>query len=196
MADAGYILEICNIDKSFPGVKALDNVSFKVRKGIVHALMGENGAGKSTLMKVLLGIYPRDAGKIIFNGVEHEINNPTEGLKNGMAMIHQELSTIQELTVYENIFLGKEITLGKTIFTNQKEMIKATTELFNRLNIKIAPTLKMKQLSIAQQQMCEIAKAISYDADIIIMDEPTSAITEDEVEHPVVGFGKELVHGF
>jgi ABC-type sugar transport system ATPase subunit len=191
MADTGYILEICNIDKSFPGIKALDNVSFRIRRGTVHALMGENGAGKSTLMKVLLGIYQKDRGKIILNGTEHKINNPTEGLKSGVAMIHQELSSVQELTVYENIFLGKEITFGGTIFTNRKAMIKAVENLFARLNIKLDPTLKMKNLSIAQQQMCEIAKAISYNADIIIMDEPTSAITENEVEH-LFGIIKDL----
>jgi ABC-type sugar transport system ATPase subunit len=182
LAADGFILEFREIGKSFPGVKALDDVSFKVRRGSVHALMGENGAGKSTLMKVLLGIYAKDSGNIFLQGNKLDINSPLEGLKNGIAMIHQELSAVQELTVYENIFLGKERTLGKTFLTDRKRMTRETTELFGKLNIKIDPAVKMSQLSVSQQQMCEIAKAISYDAELIIMDEPTSAITEAEVE--------------
>ena len=178
-----YILEASGICKAFPGVIALSDVDLRVRKGTVHALMGENGAGKSTMMKILLGIYSRDSGKIIFNGKEVHYKGPREALDDGLAMIHQELSTVQELKVYENIFLGKEICLKGLWIKNDKAMHEAALQLFNRLEIDIDPDAKMKTLSVAKQQLCEIAKAISYNAKLIIMDEPTSAITETEVAH-------------
>ncbi|MGI6176283.1 MAG: sugar ABC transporter ATP-binding protein [Christensenellales bacterium] len=183
MQEYDYILKMEHICKEFPGVIALDDVQLHVKKGTVHAIMGENGAGKSTLMKVLLGIYKKDAGTINFRGEAINFKGPSDALQKGIAMIHQELSTVQDLTVAENIFLGKELTLGKTMFTRKKAMVKKTKELFGRLNMDIDAKSKMRYLSVAQQQMCEIAKAISYNADLIIMDEPTSAITETEVEH-------------
>ncbi len=185
-----YILEVDGICKSFPGVAALQNVGFKVRRGTVHSLMGENGAGKSTMMKILLGVYTRNSGKIIFNGREVTYKGPRDALNDGLAMIHQELSTVQELTVYENIFLGKEICYKGTWIKNENAMRTQAKQLFQRLGIDINPDAKMKTLSVAKQQLCEIAKAISYNAKLIIMDEPTSAmdeptsaITETEVAH-------------
>ncbi|WP_094552067.1 sugar ABC transporter ATP-binding protein [Petroclostridium xylanilyticum] len=179
-----YILEMSNISKSFPGVKALDNVQLKIRKGTVHALMGENGAGKSTLMKILAGIYQPDDGTIIFKGNQIEVKNPHDALKYGISMIHQELSPIPHMTVAENIFLGREPLIGKTGLVDKKKMVEDAKELLEKLEMHdINPTALMHQLSIAKTQQVEIAKAISYDSDLIIMDEPTSAITEVEVEH-------------
>lgn len=177
-----YILELVNITKEFPGVKALDNIQLKVKKGTVHGLMGENGAGKSTLMKIIFGIYTPDKGTIKFKGKELKISGPKEAVKNGISMIHQELSPVPHMTVAENIFLGREFSFGKTGWVNNKKMIEESRKLFETLNIKIDPTTKMKDLSIANMQMVEIATAVSYNADLIIMDEPTSAITDKEVD--------------
>ena len=165
-----YILEMEGISKAFSGVPALTDVELKVRRGTVHALMGENGAGKSTMMKILLGIYMRDQGTVRFNGREVHYKSPKEALEDGLAMIHQELSTVQELKVYENIFLGKELCVKGTLLKKNKLMKEKTRELFERLEISIDPDEKMKNLSIARQQLCEIAKAISYDAKLIIME--------------------------
>ncbi len=178
-----YILEMDNITKEFPGVKALDNIQLKVKKGSVHALMGENGAGKSTLMKIIFGIYTPDAGTIKFKGNEIKLTGPKDALSRGISMIHQELTPVPYMTVAENIFLGREPVIGKTGWVNNKKMVNDTKALFESLNINIDPNMKMKDLSIANMQMIEIATAISYNADLIIMDEPTSAITDKEVEH-------------
>ncbi|MBS3995148.1 MAG: sugar ABC transporter ATP-binding protein [Alkaliphilus sp.] len=178
-----YILDMNQISKSFPGVKALDNICLKVRKGTIHALMGENGAGKSTMMKVLFGIYTPDSGKMIFKGQELKLTGPSDALRNGISMIHQELSPVPHMTVAENIFLGKEPTRGKTGWIDKKKMNDDTKALLDGLGININPKAKMKDLSIAKIQMVEIATAVSYNADLIIMDEPTSAITEKEVDH-------------
>ncbi|MED1468532.1 sugar ABC transporter ATP-binding protein [Bacillus salipaludis] len=177
-----YILELDNITKEFPGVKALDNIQLKIRKGSVHGLMGENGAGKSTLMKIIFGIYTPDAGTIRFKGKELKVSGPKEAVKNGISMIHQELSPVPHMTVAENIFLGREFSFGKTGWVNNKKMVEESRKLFETLNINIDPSTKMKDLSIANMQMVEIATAVSYNADLIIMDEPTSAITDKEVE--------------
>lgn len=177
-----YILGMENITKTFPGVTALDNVSLRVKKGTVHAVMGENGAGKSTLMKVLLGIYRQDAGTVWFNGKERHFRGPQDALNNSLAMIHQELSGVRQLTVAQNVFLGREPIYGKTGIINYKKMHNDTKELMEELNLKINPKSKIGDLSVALQQLCEIAKAVSYNADLIVMDEPTSAITETEVE--------------
>ncbi len=176
------ILVIENVSKAFPGVQALDNVQLKVGKGTVHALMGENGAGKSTLMKVLLGIYRPDSGTITFKGEKLEVQNIHQALQSGISMIHQELTNVPYMTVAENVYLGRE-PLYKSGLVKMKEMENNTRELLERLEIKINPRAKMKDLSIANMQMVEIAKAISFNADLIIMDEPTSAITDKEVEH-------------
>jgi len=179
--DNGYILEMENITKEFPGVKALDNVQLKVRKGSVHALMGENGAGKSTLMKIIIGMHTPDKGRIIFDGKELKLNNIQEALNKGISMIHQELSPIPEMTVAENIYLGREPTFGKIGLVDRKKLNKMTRDLLESLGIELDPNIKMGQLSIANTQMVEIAKAISFNSKLIIMDEPTSAITEKEV---------------
>ncbi len=177
-----YILEMENITKEFPGVKALDNIQLKIKKGSVHGLMGENGAGKSTLMKIIFGIYTPDKGTIKFKGKELKISGPKEAVNRGISMIHQELSPVPYMTVAENIFLGREYSFGKTGWVNDKKMVEEARKLFETLNMDIDPTAKMKDLSIANMQMVEIATAVSYNADLIIMDEPTSAITEKEVE--------------
>lgn len=177
-----YLLHMKAICKSFPGVRALDYVDLEVRPGTVHALMGENGAGKSTLMKILIGLYTEDEGTIVLNGQEVKIPDTATGLSLGISMIHQELSPVPEMTVAENIFLGRELR-GKSGLVSRRRMNAATKELFGRWDIDISPTAPMKKLSIAQTQMVEIAKAISYDSRVIIMDEPTSAITETEVAH-------------
>ena len=180
--DDNLILQMENISKSFPGVKALSDVQFTVRTGTIHALMGENGAGKSTLMKILDGMYPPDRGQIIFQGQTVTVNTTHTALKLGISMIYQELSPIPYMSVAENIFLGRE-PLARFGMIDKRKMNADTKALLNRLEIDINPTTLMKDLSVANTQMVEIAKAISYDASLIIMDEPTSAITEREVAH-------------
>ncbi|MFZ1284397.1 MAG: sugar ABC transporter ATP-binding protein [Propionicimonas sp.] len=177
-----FLLKMQGIDKIFPGVRALDHVDLNVRAGTVHSLMGENGAGKSTLMKVLIGMYQPDGGTIFFDGKQVQISDTATGLGLGISMIHQELSPVPEMTVAENIWLGRE-PVTKFGLISRREMNQASQALFDRWEIRIDPTKKMKDLSIAQTQMVEIAKAISFDSKLIIMDEPTSAITETEVAH-------------
>lgn len=182
-----YILEMENVSKTFPGVKALDNVQLHVKKGTVHAVMGENGAGKSTLMKVVIGIHTADAGsgRLVLDGEELSLathNIPT-AIAKGISMIHQELSPIPQMTVAENIYLGRE-PKKNALFYDKKQMVNDTRALFDELGIdNIDPTDKMINLSVAKMQMVEIAKAISYSSKLIIMDEPTSAITDKEVAH-------------
>ena len=178
--DAILVME--HISKAFPGVQALNDVQLTVRRGTVHALMGENGAGKSTLMKILIGMYIPDSGTINFAGKNVQIPDTETALKLGISMIHQELSPVPYMTVAENIFLGRE-PLGRMGFIDKRKMIADTKALLDRLEINIDPMTVMKTLSVANTQMVEIAKAISYDASLIIMDEPTSAITEREVAH-------------
>jgi inositol transport system ATP-binding protein len=176
-----YLLSMEQISKQFPGVRALSNVQLRARKGTVHALMGENGAGKSTLMKCLIGMYTPDSGTITFKGERLHITNTHYALSKGISMIHQELSPIPQMTVAENIYLGREPTTWYGL-VDMRKMNRMAAELLDRLRIKIKPTAKMCELSIANIQLAEIAKAVSYDSDLIIMDEPTSAITEAEVE--------------
>ena len=176
-----YVLSMEGISKQFPGVRALSNVKLNARKGSVHALMGENGAGKSTLMKCLIGIYAPDSGTITFKGEKLNITNTHYALSKGISMIHQELSPIPQMTVAENIYLGREPTTWCGL-VDMRKMNRMASELLDRLHIKIKPTAKMHELSIANIQLAEIAKAVSYNSDLIIMDEPTSAITEAEVE--------------
>jgi inositol transport system ATP-binding protein len=175
-----YVLEMENITKAFPGVRALSDVQLRVRKGTVHGLMGENGAGKSTLMKCLIGIYVPDSGTITFKGETLHITSTHYALSKGISMIHQELSPVPQMTVAENIYLGRE-PLTWYGLVDMPKMNKMAAELLERLHINIKPTARMVELSIAQSQLVEIAKAVSYDSDLIIMDEPTSAITEAEV---------------
>ncbi|MBE2240726.1 MAG: sugar ABC transporter ATP-binding protein [Caldilineaceae bacterium] len=176
------VLVMENISKSFPGVKALNDVHLTVRGGTVHALMGENGAGKSTLMKVLIGMYIPDEGNITFLGNPVRIENTQQALRMGISMIHQELSPEPYMTVAENIYLGRE-PLGRFGLIDKKKMMADTRALLERLEIRIDPNKVMRELSVANTQMVEIAKAISYNSRLIIMDEPTSAITEREVAH-------------
>ncbi|MEN4100717.1 MAG: sugar ABC transporter ATP-binding protein, partial [Anaerolineaceae bacterium] len=176
------ILQMHNISKSFPGVKALDNVQLAVRRATVHALMGENGAGKSTLMKILIGMYTPDSGSIIFQGKPVSVTTTDAALKMGISMIHQELSPVPYMSVAENIWLGRE-PLNRFGLIDKQVLVAQSRKLLEGLEIDINPSILMRELSIANTQMIEIAKAISYDSSLIIMDEPTSAITTREVEH-------------
>ena len=174
------ILTMKGIDKSFPGVHALDHVNLEVRAGEVHALMGENGAGKSTLMKVLTGIYKKDSGTITYFGKEVEFHNTREAQDAGVVIVHQELNMVGDLTVAQNIFIGREPKKGIRI--DDRKMIEDSKKLFERLKIDINPKEKMKNLTVGKQQMCEIAKAISHDCKLIIFDEPSAALTEKEID--------------
>ena len=174
------ILTMKGIDKSFPGVHALDHVDLELRRGEVHALMGENGAGKSTLMKVLTGIYSKDSGTITYEGREVEFHSPKEAQDAGIVIVHQELNMMGHLTVAQNIFIGREPRSG--LFIKDAAMNAEARKLFKQLNIEIDPKETMSNLTVAKQQMCEIAKAISHEAKIIIFDEPTAALTDTEIE--------------
>jgi inositol transport system ATP-binding protein len=177
-----YLLEVQGVRKAFPGVLALDDVSFRLKRGHVHALMGENGAGKSTLMKIIAGIYTPDSGSFRLKGQEIRLKSPLDALQYGIAMIHQELNLMSFMTVAENIWIRRE-PLNALGFVRHEEMRRKTQELFDRLDIPLDPQGDVRDLSVANRQMVEIAKAVSYDSDILIMDEPTSALTEREVEH-------------
>ncbi|UTV39281.1 sugar ABC transporter ATP-binding protein (plasmid) [Ensifer adhaerens] len=179
---AEYLLSAEGIRKEFPGVVALDDVEFKLKRGTVHALMGENGAGKSTLMKILAGIYTPDKGDVKLKGVEIRLKSPLDALENGIAMIHQELNLMPFMTVAENIWIRRE-PKNRFGFVDHGEMNRITARLFDRLKIKIDPEIEVRHLSVANRQMVEIAKAVSYESDVLIMDEPTSALTEREVAH-------------
>lgn len=174
------ILTMKGIDKSFPGVHALDHVELEIRKGEVLALMGENGAGKSTLMKVLTGIYQKEEGTITYEGREVEYANPREAQADGIVIVHQELNMMGHLTVAQNIFVGREPKKG--IMIDDAKMNAEAKKLFDQLNIDINPRELMSDLTVGKQQMCEIAKAISHQAKIIIFDEPSAALTEAEIE--------------
>ncbi len=176
-----YLLEMNHISKAFPGVQALDDVSLKVRPGSVHALVGENGAGKSTLMKCLFGIYIKDSGEIILDGKNEEILSTRQALDLGVSMIHQELHPIRFRPVMENIWLGRFPKKG--IAVDKKAMIRKTRELFKEIDLDINPETAAGDLSPSNLQLVEIAKAVSYNAKIIIMDEPTSSLTNNETEH-------------
>lgn len=181
MAESKYILEMIDINKSFPGVKALDNANLKVKEGSVHALMGENGAGKSTLMKCLFGIYIEDSGEIYVDGEKVKFSNPKQAMDNGVAMVHQELNQVLQRDVMDNIWLGR-YPGGKGI-VDSKKMFEETEKVFKELEIDVNPKTKMAKLSVSQRQMVEIAKAVSYNAKILVLDEPTSSLTQEEVTH-------------
>ncbi len=172
-----------NISKSFPGVKALDKVSFTLKKGSAHALMGENGAGKSTLMKCLFGVYQKDSGSIFLEGNEIEFKNSKDALIGGVAMVHQELNQALKLSVAENMWLGRFPRLVSFLpFVDEKSMIRRTREIFDSLGIDIDPRRKMESMPVSQRQMVEIAKAVSYGAKVIVFDEPTSSLNGEEAE--------------
>jgi ABC-type sugar transport system, ATPase component len=174
-------LQMRGIVKRFPGVLALSGVNFDVRLGEVHVLLGENGAGKSTLIKVLSGVYPPDAGEILFAGRPVTIRNPHDAQLLGVSTIYQELNLVPDMTVAENIFLGQE-PMGRFGTVNRKQQVRQTRDLLASLHLQIDPQAAVKRLGIAQQQMVEIAKALSFDARLIIMDEPTAVLTTHEIE--------------
>ncbi|MCM8709484.1 galactose/methyl galactoside ABC transporter ATP-binding protein MglA [Clostridium sp. SYSU_GA19001] len=178
---AQYVLEMINISKEFPGVKALSGVTLKVRPGTVHALMGENGAGKSTLMKCLFGIYHMDEGEIYLCGKKVEFQNSRQALDNGVSMVHQELNQVRQRNIIDNIWLGRYPEKG--FFIDEEKMYEDTKKIFEELDINLDPRQKINTLSVSQMQMVEIAKAVSYDSKVIVMDEPTSSLTEKEVDH-------------
>jgi ribose transport system ATP-binding protein len=175
-----YVLEAQGITKVFPGVKALDNVSFNLKKGEVHALLGENGAGKSTMMKIFSGVHRCEEGKIFVNGKEVEIDSPKKSMDLGIGIIYQELNLCQHLTVAQNIFLGREIVKG--IRVDRKTLEKKAKEILLMMGTDIDPKMKVSNLSVSKQQMVEIAKALSQNIDILIMDEPTSSLSEKEID--------------
>ena len=185
MSDPTYVLEMRGISKGFPGVQALDDVTLKVKPGTVHALMGENGAGKSTLMKCLFGIYQPDAGTIVLGGKEVSFANSKQALNSGISMIHQELLPIPFRSVMENLWLGRYPTRGIGPFqlVDHKKMEADTVKLFNELHMDLDPKIWVTHLSVSKVQSIEIAKAVSYQSRVIIMDEPTSSLTENEVGH-------------
>ncbi|WP_406908029.1 sugar ABC transporter ATP-binding protein [Citrobacter freundii] len=175
-------LQMSHITKRFPGVLALSNVDFALRKGEVHALLGENGAGKSTLMKILSGVYQPDEGDIIFEGQSVSFANPLSAQSAGITIIHQEFNLFPELTVEENIFIGREFCKNNRWRLDEKQQRQAAIDILQKLNLNISPETLVADLTVAQQQMVEIAKAISVNAKILIMDEPTAALTETEID--------------
>lgn len=179
--ERAVLLKMENIDKGFPGVQALKSVQLEVLEGEVHVLIGENGAGKSTLMKVLTGVYTRDSGKILFKGKEFNVKNPKEAEDLGVSIIHQEFNLLPHLTVAENIYIGREPRIGRTFIIDSKKMIRDTKELLESINLKINPNTLVKNLSVAEQQMVEIAKALCVKSEVLLLDEPTSALTESEI---------------
>ncbi|MBO5564915.1 MAG: ATP-binding cassette domain-containing protein [Lachnospiraceae bacterium] len=175
------LLKMTDISKAFPGVKALDHVSLDLEAGTVHALMGENGAGKSTLMKCLFGIYTKDSGQIFLEGKEVNFKNSREALDNGVAMVHQELNQALKRSVMDNIWLGRYPKKG--LIVDEAKMYKDTSAVFEELDIHVDPKRIMSTMPVSQRQMVEIAKAVSYNSKVIVFDEPTSSLTEEEVEH-------------
>jgi ribose transport system ATP-binding protein len=170
------------IDKSFPGVRALEQCRFELRPGEVHALVGENGAGKSTLMKVLAGVYTKDAGRILFDGAEVEIGSPRAALKLGISIIHQELNLMPHLSVAQNIFIGREPRRPIRFCLDEKAINDSARALLTRLRLAIDPARRVSELTVAKQQLVEIAKALSHNAKVLIMDEPTAALTGGEID--------------
>ena len=190
--DNDYILEMKNITKEFPGVKALDDVNFKVKRGEIHCLVGENGAGKSTLMKVVSGVYPNGeyTGDIIFNGEIQRFNDIKDSVNVGIGIIYQELALIPEMTIYENIFLGNEIKNGSAI--DWVETIAESKKLLDKVKLNINPEIKIKELGVGKQQLVEIAKAFSKDVKLLILDEPTAALNDDDDSENLFNLLREL----
>ena len=170
------------IEKSFPGVHALSNCKLELKKGEVHALIGENGAGKSTLMKILTGVYKKDDGKIIYKGKEVEINNPKAAQNLGISIVHQELNLMPDLTIAENMYIGREPKKGFNFFLDDSIIYKESQKLLDSMKVKLDARTKVEKLTVAQQQMIEIAKAISFKCEVLVLDEPTAALTESEIK--------------
>jgi ribose transport system ATP-binding protein len=179
MSDVLVLME--GIEKTFPGVHALDKARFELLRGEVHALVGENGAGKSTLMKILAGVYSKDAGRIVYKDQEVAIPNPRAAQDLGISMIHQELNLMPHLTVAQNIFIGREPRQGLPFLLDEKAINEAAFKLFEEMHLKLDPRVKVADLTVAKQQMVEIAKALSFNSDVLIMDEPTAALTDTEI---------------
>jgi len=177
-----FLVVMEGIEKSFPGVHALSDCRFDLRPGEVHALVGENGAGKSTLMKILAGVYSKDSGHIFHRGREVEIPNPRAAQSLGISMIHQELNLMPHLTVAQNIFIGREPRWVLPVWLDEKKINDQTQQLLDALHLKLDPRVKVSDLTVARQQMVEIAKALSFNSEVLIMDEPTAALTESEIE--------------
>lgn len=180
MDDTLVLME--GIEKSFPGVQALSRGFFELRPGEVHALLGENGAGKSTLMKILTGIYQKDAGRIVYKGQEVQIPHPRAAQDLGISIVHQELNLMPHLTVAQNIFIGREPRRGLRFVLDEQEINAKTQRLFDMMHLKLEPRTKVGDLTVAKQQMVEIAKALSFNSQVLIMDEPTAALTDTEIE--------------
>ncbi|WP_249313246.1 MULTISPECIES: sugar ABC transporter ATP-binding protein [Congzhengia] len=177
----GVMLEMTGIEKRFPGVHALKNCHFDLKKGEIHALIGENGAGKSTLMKILTGVYGKDGGTILYNGEEINVTTPKEAQNLGISIIHQELNLMPDLTAAQNIFIGREATKLGGLYLSESKQNRAAKSLFELLNLDLDPKTKVRDVTVAKQQMIEIAKALSFNSKILIMDEPTAALTESEI---------------
>ncbi|WEV69871.1 sugar ABC transporter ATP-binding protein [Bifidobacterium sp. ESL0775] len=177
-----YLLQVDGVSKRFPGVLALDNVSLNVRYGEIHALMGENGAGKSTLMKIIGGVYQRDGGKVLLEGKPYAPENPSAAQLQGVSLIHQELNLVPDLTIAQNIFLGREPMSKVKGFMHDEEAISRSQELLDRVGVSFNPKTYVRDLSVAGQQMVEIAKALSFESKLLVMDEPTAALSEKEVD--------------
>jgi len=175
-----YLLRIEDVNKAFSGVKVLKNVKLDIKAGTVHSLMGENGAGKSTLMKCLFGIYKQDSGKFYLEDDQFNFTDPKHALENGVSMVHQELNQVTQRTVTDNIWLGRYPKKG--LFIDEKKMYQDTVDLFERIGVDVDPNAILEDLSVSKRQMIEIAKAVSYDAKVIVLDEPTSSLTENEVD--------------
>ncbi|MDL2293626.1 sugar ABC transporter ATP-binding protein [Ruminococcaceae bacterium OttesenSCG-928-D13] len=194
-----YLLEMHDITKIFPGVRALDKVSFKLGHGEAHALIGENGAGKSTLMKVALGSYQPDTGEMRLKGEAFAPKSPADALGRGISMIHQELTLVPEMTVAENIWIGRENNFKRAGLISPARRTKATRQLLDQLGIELDPDTVVSKLSVAHMQLVEIARAVSYDSDVIIMDEPTSALTNREIDklyeivNDLIAHGKSVI---
>ena len=186
-----YILEMKKITKTFPGVRALDDVSFSVREGEIHCLVGENGAGKSTLMKVLSGVHSHGSyeGDIVFDGNVQQFRNISDSEKTGIAIIYQELALVPEMTIYENIFLGHEISRRSMVDWNRT--IQRSGEILKKVGLSINPGTRIKELGVGKQQLVEIAKALSRDVKLLILDEPTAALNEDDCD-TLLGLIKDL----
>ena len=176
------LIQISGLCKSFPGVRALHDCQFDLRAGEIHALMGENGAGKSTLMKILAGVYQKDTGEILLNGNPIDIRSPRHAQSLGIGIVHQELNLMEHLTAAQNIFIGREPKRLGGIFIDEQKMNQAASDLFKRINLSLDPQTPVNQLTVAKQQMVEIAKALSFQSRILIMDEPTAALTIAEID--------------
>lgn len=176
------LLQMEGITKEFPGVLALNNCQFELRRGEIHALMGENGAGKSTMMKILTGVYQKDEGTVTYQGKPVELTNPKAAQDAGISMIHQELNLAPDLTVAQNIFIGREPRRRLRLFLDDQALHRQVKALFQRMGLDMDPAIQVSELTVAKQQMVEIAKALSYNADVLVMDEPTAALSETEIE--------------